>query len=259
MEDYHISLWKSGLQLPPTLATPLVVGLSMSAFSTASAETSSAEGAIDRRPWGLTVDELGYQYSDSNDALLVWDSDFHYGVDVWRFHWLLESEWDPKANVFEAVENRIVAETPISESLYISSGIRLDTSAGPNRTFAVLGIGGEALENLDLELNFYIGEGSEALVELDAEYELVITPHIALTGNLEALFAASEDVKFGIGTGVNSTEAKLRLSYSGLGDVFSPYISVSYEREYGDTADFTRVEGDDIDVWIAVIGIRMAF
>lgn len=246
---------KSRLQLPLPPVIVLVLGLSMTTFSTASAESGSFG-----RSWGFAVDELGYEYSDSTDTLLVWDSDFYYDSGILTFHWLLEGEWAPKASAFEGVENRLLADSPISDSFYIRAGIRLDTPpGGSDRTFAVFSITGEALENLDLESNLYLGEDSETLVELDAEYELEITPRIALTGTLEALFAVSEDVEFGVGTGLNSTEASLRLSYSDAGEVFSPYVGVFYEREYGDTAELAQAEGDDIDAWVAVIGTRLAF
>ena len=42
-------------------------------------------------------------------------------------------------------------------------------------------------------------------------------------------------------------------------EMFSPYAGAFYEREYGDTADFTQREGEDIDIWVASIGTRLGF
>ena len=86
---------KSRLQLPLPPVIVLVLGLSMTTFSTASAESGSFG-----RSWGFAVDELGYEYSDSTDTLLVWDSDFYYDSGILTFHWLLEGEWAPKASAF---------------------------------------------------------------------------------------------------------------------------------------------------------------
>jgi|TARA_R100001039_G_scaffold37554_2_gene36436 hypothetical protein len=105
--DCLIDLWKSGLKRPLFLVIALVVGL-MTARSTASAEIGSVG-----RSWGFAVDELEYEYSDSSDVLLVWDSDFYYDSGVLTFHWLFEGEWAPEASVFEAVENRLLADTPV--------------------------------------------------------------------------------------------------------------------------------------------------
>ncbi len=87
----------------------------------------------------------------------------------------------------------------LSESCYIRAGIRLDTPpAGPNRTFAAFSLTKEALENLDLESNLYLGEDSEALVELDAEYELEISHRIALTGTWKPCLPSLRMSKLGL-------------------------------------------------------------
>jgi copper resistance protein B len=61
--------------------------------------------------------------------------------------------------------------------------------------------------------------------------------------------------EIGIGAGLTSIEAGLRLRYE-LAPEFAPYLGVEYERKLGETADFARAEGDDPGGWALLIGLR---
>lgn len=243
----------------PIVFLSLVLAVSVGNLSVAFAENASRQNPAERKSWGIEFDELEYRYTDSSERLAVWDGDFTYGSDALKFLWVTEGEWAPEENVLEEVVNRLLVTTRLSEPVYVSAGIRVDTPEGPDRTFGAFSISGTPFQQLDLESNLYVGEDSRALFELEAEYELAITPRLALTGTQEALFAASEDVKFGIGEGLNSTETALRLSYAVVRENFSPYIGMIYEREYGETADLTRAEGEGIEEWVVLFGARLVF
>lgn len=244
---------------PFVILTLMFLTVSVSSLSVAFAEGSSRQKPAERKSWDIEFDELEYWYTDSDERLAVWDGDFSYGSDALKFLWVTEGEWAPEENVFEEVVNRLLVATRLSEPVYVSAGIRVDTPEGPDRTFGAFSVFGTPVEQLDLESNLYVGEDSRALFELEAEYELAITRRLALTGTQEALFALSEDARFGIGEGLNSTETALRLSYAVVKEHFSPYVGVIYEREYGDTADLTRAEGEGIEEWVVLVGARLAF
>ena len=61
--------------------------------------------------------------------------------------------------------------------------------------------------------------------------------------------------ELGIGAGLSSVEAGLRLRYEFIPE-FAPYVGVEYERKLGDTADFVRAAGEDVGGWALLIGIR---
>ena len=50
----------------------------------------------------------------------------------------------------------------------------------------------------------------------------------------------------------------MRLRYE-IKREFAPYIGVEWQKEFGDTADFSRAEGGDPDKFVAVIGLRTWF
>jgi copper resistance protein B len=51
----------------------------------------------------------------------------------------------------------------------------------------------------------------------------------------------------------------MRLSYDAIDRAFSPYVGVVYEKDYGDTADFTRDAGGQTEEWFAVVGAKLMF
>jgi copper resistance protein B len=75
---------------------------------------------------------------------------------------------------------------------------------------------------------------------------------------LELNFAAQEIPELGIGSGVGSIEAGLRLRYEIRREI-APYVGIAWERNLGDTSDFARAAGEDRSSWQAVVGVRAWF
>ena len=91
---------------------------------------------------------------------------------------------------------------------------------------------------------------------LEAEYELLLTQRLILQPRLETEIAGQEVEKFGVGEGFNDIELGLRLRYE-IRREFAPYIGVSWTRLLGNTADFARREGDEVDNLAFVVGVRL--
>jgi copper resistance protein B len=75
---------------------------------------------------------------------------------------------------------------------------------------------------------------------------------------VEANFSAQDVPETGTGSGLTDLEAGLRLRYEGRRE-FAPYIGVSWERRFGDTARFTRARGDSTGGFSFVAGVRTWF
>ena len=153
----------------------------------------------------------------------------------------------------------MVGQIPISKFFDAKAGVRFDTPEGPDRTYAVLGVAGLAPQWFEVDANLYVSNEGETSAELDAEYELLLTNYWILGATLDATVAFSEDREIGVGKGLVSTEAGLRLRYDLVDRAFSPYVGVVHERKYGDTADLAETGGGSTEDWFAVIGARIAF
>lgn len=210
--------------------------------------------------WGIQFEEFEYRYDDdSGDKLGVWDGDIFYGTDEYKFRWLTKGEYEKETSDFSTLENQFVIQAPISDFFDAKVGLRFDTPEGENRSYAVIGLAGLAPQWFEVDLNFYISEKGDTSADIDAEYELLLTNRLILTTSLAADIAFSNDVDIGSGSGLNSTELGLRLSYDVIDRSFSPYIGVVQENLYGKTADLAEDESESTDELFFVLGAKITF
>ena len=66
------------------------------------------------------------------------------------------------------------------------------------------------------------------------------------------------DERRGIGSGLSTAEAGLRLRYE-ITRQFAPYVGVVREWTFGNTADFRRSAGEDINDTRVIAGVRIWF
>jgi copper resistance protein B len=208
--------------------------------------------------WGIQLEEFEYRYDDdSGDELGVWEGDIFYGTDEYKLRWLTKGEYEKGTGAFSTLEHQFVSQTPISDFFDVKAGFRFDTPEGENRSYIVVGIAGLAPQWFEVDLNFYVSENVDTSAGVDAEYELLLTNRLILTTSLAADIAFSNNLD--IGSGINSTELGLRLSYDVIDRSFSPYIGVVQEKLYGKTADLARNEGESADELFFVVGARIIY
>lgn len=209
--------------------------------------------------FGLQMEALEYRYSDSDEELLGWNGDAFIGTDEFKLRWITEGEYGIEENVYEALENQLVLETPISDFFAVNAGVRFDTPEGPDRTYAVLGVAGLAPYWIEIDSSLYLSNEENLSVELDAEYELLLTNRLIVVTSVDAHIGFSEDREIGRGKGLTTTELGIRLSYDLIDRAFAPYIGVVHERKYGDTREFARADGASTTDWFALVGARLLF
>ena len=98
----------------------------------------------------------------------------------------------------------------------------------------------------------------DLLGRLEGYYDQRITQRLILQPRVELNFAAQDVPANGIGSGLSDAELGLRLRYE-IKREFAPYIGVSWERKFGDSARFARTAGDRVETTSLVIGIRAWF
>ncbi len=209
--------------------------------------------------YGVQMEEFEYRYGDGGEKRLVWDGDAFVGTDELKFRLLSKGEYDTDASEFETLENQLVAQIPISDFFDLKGGVRLDTPAGQDRWYGVLGLSGLAPQWFEVDADFFLSETGDTSARVDIEYELLLTNRLILTPSLELDMAFSEDAEIGVGSGFNSAELGLRLSYDLIDRAVSPYLGIVYVRKFGDTADFAKAEGEDTETWFGVVGLKLRF
>jgi len=209
--------------------------------------------------YGFQLEELEYRWGDRRQELLAWDGDAFVGTDEIKLRWLGEGEYDRRASGFETLENRLVAQVPVTDFFDVKAGARLDTPKGRSRWYGVLGLTGLAKQWVEIDADLFVSDLGDVSARLDAEYELLLTNRLILTPSADINVAFSDDRKMGVGTGLSSAEVGLRLSYDLLDRALSPYLGVVWERKFGRTADFARDEEDDVETWFFTVGMKVLF
>ena len=209
--------------------------------------------------YGVQVEELEYRAGDRGEELGYWSADAFYGTDDLKLRWITEGEYDFQEEVYETLENQLALQVPVSTFFDAKAGLRFDTPDGQNRQYAFVGLAGLAPYWFELDSNLYVSDRGDVSVDLDAEYEILLSNRLILTPSAELDAAFSDDEEVGVGAGLSSMELGLRLSYDLIDRSVSPYVGVVYERSFGRTADFAAEHGEADQAWFAVVGVRLMF
>jgi copper resistance protein B len=137
-------------------------------------------------------------------------------------------------------------------------GVRQDFGDGPSQTFAAIGVIGQAPYKFEVEATAYIGQEGQTGLAVEAEYDTLLTNRLILQWLAEAEAWGEDDPRRGIGSGLSTVEAGLRLRYE-FTKQFAPYIGIARERSFGNTAGLRRVDGMDVDETRVVAGLRFWF
>ncbi|WP_137820172.1 copper resistance protein B [Pseudomonas sp. 2FG] len=201
------------------------------------------------------LDQLEYQDADEGSAL-NWDAIGWIGGDVDRL-WL-RSEGERTSGVTEEAEIQALWGHAIGPWWDVVTGVRQDFKPGSAQTWGAFGIQGMALYGFEAEATAFIGENGQTAARLEGDYDLLLTNRLILQPTAEVNFYGKNDPERGIGSGLANTEVGLRLRYE-IRREFAPYIGVTWNRAYGNTADMARDEGEDDNEARFVAGIRMWF
>jgi copper resistance protein B len=186
----------------------------------------------------------------------AWEGQGWIGTDLNRA-WL-RSEAERVDGRTEAADLEVLYGRSVSTWWDVVGGIRHDFKPGGSQTFAAIGVQGLAPQKFEVEATAYLGEGGQTAARLEAEYALLLTNRLILQPLVEIEAYGRNDLARGIGSGLSTAEAGLRLRYE-FTRRFAPYIGVVGERAFGRTADLRRAAGEDIHDTRFVAGIRIWF
>lgn len=212
------------------------------------AETSDA-----LRLGAVFVDQL--EAVDSNQGSgAAWDVQAWYGGPFNRA-WL-RSQGDVRGGRIESAS---------VEGLWFRSyhpfwgsqlGLRQDFGVGPDRTWAALGVQGAAPYWYGVEATAYIGDGGRTAARLKVSSDLRLTQRLVLRPELEADIYGRDDRARGLGSGLSTVQAGLRLRYEFKRE-FAPYVGAVWNRAFGETESLRRSAGGTNDELQWVVGIKV--
>jgi copper resistance protein B len=159
-----------------------------------------------------------------------WEGEGWIGQDINRFWWRTEGErvdGETEAARLEALYGH--AFTPWWDWVV---GMRHDFRPAEGRTYAAFGLQGLAPHWFEVSLTGYMDSSGRTMVRFAAEHELLFTNRLILQSLLDWELHGRSDASRGIGAGLATAEAGLRMRYE-LNRRFAPYVGIAYEPTCG--------------------------
>lgn len=203
----------------------------------------------------LLLDRL--EIRDTDDATAqAWTINGWLGTDTDRL-WL-RSEGERKDRHIRSADLQLLYGRSITPWWDLVAGVRHDIRPRQARTFAALGVQGTAPHHVNLNLTAYLGEGGRTAARFEAHYEMPFTGRLILQWQVQADLYGRDDAARGLASGLSSAEAGARLRYE-IRRRFAPYVGVSHERAFGDTAGLRRAAAQRYhETWL-LAGLRTWF
>jgi copper resistance protein B len=204
----------------------------------------------------VEVEQLEYRIRDGKESL-NWDAQAWVGGDYHKLWFKTEGE-APVGERVEEAEFQALYSRLVSDFFDLQVGLRQDFKPEPERTFAVVGLHGLARYFVETDLAAFVSHKGEVSFRAKGEIDLRLTQRLVLQPMAEVNLAVQSVAERDIGSGFNDVEFGLRLRYE-IAREFAPYIGVNWERKLGETADLVRTEGERVDSFAVVAGLRFWF
>lgn len=212
---------------------------------------------MDNAPtWQVLFDKFGASRNRDGQNALEWDGRFWFGTATDRL--LVKSEGERESGGGSDGKVEAFWSHAISPFWDLQLGARRDIGAGPKRNWAAVGVEGLLPYNIELTATAYAGPSGRSALALKAEYDLLLTQRLIFTPELQASVYGKNDPQRGIGSGLSRGSLSLRLRYEVTRE-FAPYVGVSFERKFGQTASYASDAGESRSQAAVIAGVRFWF
>jgi len=211
----------------------------------------------DVRITAVLIDSIEASFGDGEKGY-GWNAQGYTGGDINRFWWKTEGEGAFDGKLHDA-EVQALYSRAVAPFWDVQAGVRQDFRPdGDDTTHLTVGIQGVAPYWFEMSAAAFLSTEGDLTARAEAEYDQRITQKWILQPAIEIALSAGDIPELEMGSGLTSVTAGLRLRYE-IGKEFAPYVGVEWSRSFGDTADYARARGDDVDATRFVVGIKAWF
>ena len=211
----------------------------------------------DVRTTAVLIDSIEASFGDGEEGY-SWNVQGWTGGDINRFWWKTEGEGDFGGKLHDA-EVQALYSRAVAPFWDVQAGVRQDFRPdGKDTTHLTVGVQGVAPYWFEMSAAAFLSTEGDLTARAEAEYDQRITQKWILQPAVEVVFSASDIPELEVGSGLTSVTAGLRLRYE-IRKEFAPYVGVEWSRSFGDTADYAKARGDDVDATRLVVGIKAWF
>jgi copper resistance protein B len=191
-----------------------------------------------------------------------WDIEGWYGGDYNRLWFKSEGQKDTAFKADYDVDFQLLYGRFIQKYYDLQMGGRVETQSfkGRNvtRSLGVIGIEGLVPYNYEFESALFIDQDGAVSARLSLTKDMLLTQRLILQTRFETNAAVQRVEEFTTGSGLNNLELGFRLRYE-IRREFAPYVGISLDKSFGETATLVRQEGGDPSQIRLVVGVRAWF
>jgi len=248
---------------PTPSANPSTGDENQTTLPNLSPDNDFGEPVADNERYGSTlVDVLEFRPRRGGDSDFRWDIEGWYGTDKNRFWYKSEGERNTAFKADYDIDLQLLYGRLISPYFNFQTGVRFETQtfrgANVTRPQAVVGFEGLLPYFIELESAVFIDPKGKVSGRASLTRDLLLTNRLIMQARFETNAAVQKVERFTTGKGLNNIEAGLRLRYE-FRRKFAPYIGVTFDRSFFETADLVRAEGGDPSQIRFAAGIRLLF
>jgi copper resistance protein B len=193
--------------------------------------------------------------NDNGTLISTWDFDGWIGSDFDKL-WL-KSEGELEDDTTHRAEFWAMYSRNIAEFWDAQVGVRYD--ANPQSTaYFTGGFDGLAPYFLETEVHMFVSVDGDVSFRLREETDLLLTQRLIIQPYLEVNLFAQDVPRQDVGAGFSTGEFGVQTRYEITREI-APYIDMRYERKFGETASMARADGEDVDGFIASLGLRLFY
>ena len=222
------------------------------------------EPVADNERFGSTLfDVLEFRPGrNGGDGDFRWDIEGWYGTDKNRFWYKSEGERNTAFKAEYDIDLQLLYGRMIHQYYDFQVGVRFETQtfrgANVTRPQAVVGLEGLLPYFIELESGIFIDPKGNVSGRASLTKDFLFTNRWIVQARLETNAAVQKVERFTTGKGLNNIEAGLRLRYE-FSRRFAPYVGVTFDRSFFETARLVRQEGGDPSQIRFAMGVRLLF
>lgn len=201
--------------------------------------------------------ETDFGKSRGGHDVAGWDLDGWVGTDINKL-WV-KSEGHIEEGDVEEAELWALYSRNISTYWDAQIGLRQDLLPDDTgHTYLATGFTGLAPYFFETEAHLFLRDDGALSARVRQENEWLLTNRLIVQPYAEANFNAKEDPELGLGTGLTTAQVGIQTRYE-FSRKFAPYVDLSYQQSFGETADYARTRGEHTQSTTLKAGIRLLF
>lgn len=187
-----------------------------------------------------------------------WEGESSWGGNIDRLWFKTEGKVDTDTGKFDEAEVQVLGSHAITRFFNLQYGGRYNFKPEPNRKWAVVGVEGLAPLFWEMGAYAFVGPAGRWSARVEGSYDAYLTQRLVLQPQFELNWYSSTEPARGIGSGLSELDSGFRLRYE-FSRQFAPYLGVTYNKKYGNTADLAIAEGERTEALQFTAGIKFWF